>query len=138
MTTITARELAEEVGLKVRAILNAIGRKTIRATRASRYRGAGDYTTTPYQITRVEADEWKAKRVARKVTAQKVKLKKAARKEPKRAQDNGFFENKDSYDLWSHSPMWQRDALAGDGGAKDKLRQIGMVKWWNREAGTII
>jgi len=128
MTTITTADLALEVGLTPKAIRGAVQRGELRVTRHARGREQAVFT-----IDRADADEWKAQRAAKRKPCQE---KEAAPQRPRH--QGAFFPNQDAFDLRSHSPIWQRDALAGDEGAKEMLRQIGMTVWWNREAGSIL
>ena len=143
MTTITAVELAKEVGLTGKSIRLAIHRGDLRAARISK--GAGrTASTTEFVIRRDDADDWKARRAERKVGKAYPTIEEA---QAQRRQSNGhaYFLAQDGEDSREKAlERLKRDALNGSEPARARLRLpweqggISLAKWWRADVGEIV
>jgi hypothetical protein len=141
MGTITTIELAKEAQLTPKSIRQAIERDELRATRLGRGR-----MQQTFVIQREDADTWIRWRAERKVKRALPPRRTGGRLRVSRPEQTAFFPNRDDETMHNGDQFerWKGDALRGDVDARLRLKlpweQGGMqvVKWWNREAGTII
>lgn len=143
MSTITTIELAKEVGLTSKSIRLAIHRGDLRATRISKGLGRSA-SATEFVIRREDANEWGARRAARKVGVPYPMIGEAQSQRRLSnhcayfAAQDGENGNKDTVE------QLKRDALSGIEHARAQLRLpweqggLSLVRWWNVDVGEIV
>jgi hypothetical protein len=143
MTTVTTIELAKGVGLTPKSIRLAIHRGDLRATRISKGQGRSA-SATEFVIQRSEADDWKARRAARKVGKRNPAIEEA-QEQRCRSKHYAFFASRDSTDDDTDTvEQLKRAALSGVAQAQARLRLpweqggVALSRWWRRGVGEIV
>ena len=141
--TVTTVELAKEVGLTGKSIRLAIHRGDLFATRIRKGSGR-TASATEFVIQRSDADDWKARRAARKVGIPGPTIEEA---QAQRRQANGhayFLAQDGEGERNGQVERLKRDALNGSEAARERLREdwqrggVSLLRWWRRGIGEII
>jgi hypothetical protein len=143
VSTVTTIGLAREVGLTPKAVRCAIHRGDLRATRIKKRLGRVA-SAAEFVIQRQEADDWKARRSARKGGGKFAPS--ANTQDGRRRSDHyAYFAAQDDEDGRDQRlDQLKRDALGGLEQARTQLRQpweqggIGLVRWWRAGIGEIV
>lgn len=134
--TCTTIELAKEEGLTGKSIRLAIHRGDLFATRIRKGSGR-TASATEFVIQRSDADDWKARRAARKVGIPYPVV--IAEQSQRRALNHhAYFDAKEGDSYKDKVERWKRDALSGIEQAKESLRGIGLKAWWRAGVGTVV